>query len=198
MAPKSSQLSETRTRLLQAAEELTTLHGPARLSLDAVAAQAGVSKGGLLYHFPSKNHLLRGMVQAHVDLMRSEMAARVPGGLRGPGTAQQKALAYLGLMRDLLLTKSSAPTGLLAAILEDADMVESLDEFRREVEQAFDGAAADGRKSRLIYLALEGINFGCITRQMEALDRAHYLEALEDLELILSAYDCPQIPDFSA
>ncbi|PTE20023.1 TetR/AcrR family transcriptional regulator, partial [Cereibacter changlensis JA139] len=42
----------TRRRLLDAADQLSRTVGPARLSLEAVAAEAGVSKGGLLYHFP--------------------------------------------------------------------------------------------------------------------------------------------------
>ena len=47
-----------RAKVLQAAEELAVEVGPANLSLDAVAARAGVAKGGLLYHFPTKAHLV--------------------------------------------------------------------------------------------------------------------------------------------
>ncbi|MEL6342177.1 MAG: TetR/AcrR family transcriptional regulator [Myxococcota bacterium] len=40
---------------------------PGRLTLDAVAAAAGVSKGGLLYHFPDRDRLLRALVARLVD-----------------------------------------------------------------------------------------------------------------------------------
>jgi AcrR family transcriptional regulator len=52
----------SRERILEAAYAVAERSGVAALTLDAVAAEAGVSKGGLLYHFPSKEALLSGMV----------------------------------------------------------------------------------------------------------------------------------------
>lgn len=37
------------------------------LTLDAIAKKAQVSKGGLLYHFPSKDALVRGLLEHHMD-----------------------------------------------------------------------------------------------------------------------------------
>ena len=54
--------TSARERLLEAACAVAERSGVAALTLDAVAAEAGVSKGGLLYHFPSKEALLSGMV----------------------------------------------------------------------------------------------------------------------------------------
>lgn len=40
--------------------------------MDAVAAEAGISKGGLLYHFPSKDALWRELLQkCHEDFIRN-------------------------------------------------------------------------------------------------------------------------------
>ncbi len=50
-------------KLLDAAEAVVARSGVGNLTLDAVAAEAGVSKGGLLHHFPSKDHLVRAMVE---------------------------------------------------------------------------------------------------------------------------------------
>jgi AcrR family transcriptional regulator len=55
--------SDTRVKLLDAAVAVVRRDGAQSLTLDAVAAQAGVSKGGLLYHFKSKRQLLDGMVE---------------------------------------------------------------------------------------------------------------------------------------
>jgi AcrR family transcriptional regulator len=52
--------SGTRERLLEAAEWLTLRDGVAKMTLDAVSREAGVSKGGLLYHFPTKDALIGG------------------------------------------------------------------------------------------------------------------------------------------
>ncbi len=54
-----------REAILRAAEAVVVEAGLVHLTLEAVAAKAGVSKGGLLYHFPSKEALLQGMV-AHL------------------------------------------------------------------------------------------------------------------------------------
>jgi AcrR family transcriptional regulator len=66
---------DTRRRLLDAAVAIIRREGPAALTLDAVAEQAGVSKGGLLYHFNSKRELLDAMVAGWLDEFDSEIAA---------------------------------------------------------------------------------------------------------------------------
>lgn len=54
--------SQTRDRLLDAVQTLLLDGGPATVTLEAVAADAGVSKGGLLYHFRTKDALLEGLL----------------------------------------------------------------------------------------------------------------------------------------
>ena len=58
---------DTRGRLLEAAGAVIRREGAQALTLDAVAAEAGVSKGGLLYHFASKRELLDGLVGRWLD-----------------------------------------------------------------------------------------------------------------------------------
>lgn len=48
--------------ILDAAEAVVSNSGAAHMTLDAVAERAGVSKGGLLYNFPSKEKLLMAML----------------------------------------------------------------------------------------------------------------------------------------
>jgi AcrR family transcriptional regulator len=52
----------TRDRVLDAFEKLLVSVGSRSATLDAVAAEAKVSKGGLLYHFHSKDELVDGML----------------------------------------------------------------------------------------------------------------------------------------
>ena len=56
-----------RDLLLAAANQIVLEQGAAQLTLDAVASDAGVSKGGLLYHFPSKEALISGMIEHAID-----------------------------------------------------------------------------------------------------------------------------------
>lgn len=54
---------QTRERLLEAATRIIMTRGAMQLTLDLVAEEAGVSKGGLLHHFPTKNKLIIGLMQ---------------------------------------------------------------------------------------------------------------------------------------
>jgi len=60
---KSRSRSIQPSLLLAAANKVVVDRGVDALTLDAVACQAGVSKGGLLHHFPSKEALITAMVQ---------------------------------------------------------------------------------------------------------------------------------------
>lgn len=53
----------SRDRILDAYQDILLEHGPAAVTLEAVATRAGVSKGGLLYHFGSKDALVDGLTE---------------------------------------------------------------------------------------------------------------------------------------
>ncbi|AYY15520.1 TetR/AcrR family transcriptional regulator [Actinobacteria bacterium YIM 96077] len=59
---------------LDALQTILTEDGMHAVTLDAVAAAAGVSKGGLLYHFPSKEAMLDAFVQRMCDTAEAEFA----------------------------------------------------------------------------------------------------------------------------
>ena len=52
----------TRRSVLEAAAELVAQDGAAKLTLDAVAERVGLSKGGILHHFATKDSLIAAMV----------------------------------------------------------------------------------------------------------------------------------------
>ncbi|MGZ0043124.1 TetR/AcrR family transcriptional regulator [Paenibacillus ottowii] len=52
-----------RNQILAAASSIVNTHGAEKLTLEAVAKEAGVSKGGLLYHFPNKQALVDTMME---------------------------------------------------------------------------------------------------------------------------------------
>ncbi|MCO7642836.1 TetR/AcrR family transcriptional regulator [Pseudomonas sp. S 311-6] len=58
---------DTRVAIIRAAENISKTQGIAKLTLDQVAKDAGISKGGLLYHFPNKNALIEGMLQYSLE-----------------------------------------------------------------------------------------------------------------------------------
>jgi AcrR family transcriptional regulator len=63
----------THDSILTAAQDVLHQHGVRGLTLDKVARQAGVSKGGLIHHFPSKDALLLAMLNCVFEDMTIQM-----------------------------------------------------------------------------------------------------------------------------
>jgi len=67
--------------ILDAAEAIVIQSGAAHMTLDAVAKEAGVSKGGLMYNFPTKEALLQAMIDRmveHFEELREEVQKEFP------------------------------------------------------------------------------------------------------------------------
>jgi AcrR family transcriptional regulator len=105
---------DTRAKLLDAASTVIRRDGPQALTLDAVAAQAGVSKGGLLYHFASKRDLLDALVGRWLDEFQRDIDAGGPGFMAGYIRASDGAKAEEAGMLAALV----AEPGVLAAVRE--------------------------------------------------------------------------------
>jgi len=62
-----------RARLLECAARLIVDQGLPSLTLENVAREAGVSKGGLLHHYPGKNALIDGLFEEVVDWFEGQV-----------------------------------------------------------------------------------------------------------------------------
>lgn len=71
-----------RERVLDAFEGIVISEGERGATLDATARAAGVSKGGLLYHFASKEDLTAGLLARLEELTTADLAqmAQAPDG----------------------------------------------------------------------------------------------------------------------
>jgi len=154
--PRTRNPSATRQRLLDAAGELACDEGASSLSLDAVAARAGVSKGGLLYHFPTKNALLRALVAEHVARIRAELESRAPGALSGTAQALPAARCYLEVLYNEVCNPPAGASGIFAAMLEDPAFMQPVLAFRSELRALF-ARCPDPRRAAIVFLACEGM-----------------------------------------
>ncbi|PRY38983.1 TetR/AcrR family transcriptional regulator [Umezawaea tangerina] len=145
---------DTRRALLDAAGVCIRARGAAA-TLDHIAKQAGVSKGGLLHHFATKDDLVRALAQDLFDRFRADVTAAVDHGDLAPGRLTR---AYIrvsaALSRDPDTFHDLGPLiGHLAAIPEITDLAHA-DTRRWRDDLADDGlpphitalvtAAADG------------------------------------------------------
>jgi AcrR family transcriptional regulator len=81
--------TDTRDRILAALRDLLATGGTDAATLENVAAEAGVSKGGLLYHFPSKQDLFHGLLAQTRESVAAEL-----GGLTSGDDVVRRFLEY--------------------------------------------------------------------------------------------------------
>ncbi|RAI60888.1 TetR/AcrR family transcriptional regulator [Roseicella frigidaeris] len=86
--------TDSRTRILDAAEAIVRSRGVSALTLEAAARGAGVSKGGLLYHFASKEALLTGLLGRMAEWMQHDFEATVASQPEGPGRVARAMMAW--------------------------------------------------------------------------------------------------------
>ena len=150
--------NDTRDRILNAAEVRLLSVGPSGLVLGSVAEDAGVSKGGLLYHFSSKEALVAGLCERMLDRFDRTLA-----DVRDADGVQTGAFlrAYLAstVSEDGRPADNSAQlmAGLLATLGRDSTHMEAIrDRFAKWHESlAHDGI--DETTSVIVRLAADGL-----------------------------------------
>ena len=135
---QAARRARTRNALLRAAASGFASGGYDGVSLDAIAALAGLSKGAVYAHFGTKLDLylaVAGEVLAEAD----DRNRRVCAALAGGQPATLAAGAYFALANDE--THASLVTGLWQMATHEARVRESLDDYRRRRLVEFSSAA---------------------------------------------------------
>jgi AcrR family transcriptional regulator len=145
------QKTKSRERILAAAAELARNAGPGSLSLDAIAHLAGVSKGGLLYNFPSKAKLLQGLVQKHLDEME---AALDDAAARG----EPLLTAYMRMIEETSRQEKAPAAWIFSAVAEDPEFLEPIKRFRQRLFLRLRAEAEDLGGLLVAFFAMEGLH----------------------------------------
>lgn len=145
----------SRERILKAASELVREVGANNISLDAVAERAGISKGGLLYNFPTKVELLRAIVASHVERLEEQVAEAQKNRAGSPN-----ALIHAVIESSCLAGaagRAAKPSGILAAIAQDPQLLDPVREHTRRLMQEIRRTSRDPDRALIALLALEGL-----------------------------------------
>lgn len=144
-------------KVLDAAETVLIERSAAAFTLDAVAAQARVSKGGLMYHFPSKEALLTALVARAVAAVDEALSAAAASTIPGAFTR-----AYLDIT---IPAASSTPdaagrdslvAALAAAIALDPQLLTPLREAYRGWQERLENDGLDPAAATTVRLAVDG------------------------------------------
>lgn len=74
---RKKQPEQVRAQLIDNAKRLALQGGLAAVSVEAVATAAGVTKGGLFHHFPSKQALIDAVFQHLLEEFEADLQARM-------------------------------------------------------------------------------------------------------------------------
>jgi len=95
-------MSSARDRILDAYEDLLAVEGERYATVEAVASRAGVSKGGVLYHFPSKDRMAGALCDRLAALAALDAAA-MRTSPEGPARYYVRSSHYVGTPLDRAL-----------------------------------------------------------------------------------------------
>jgi AcrR family transcriptional regulator len=151
--------SPARDRILEAAEKVVGDIGAARMTLDVVAQAAGVSKGGLLYHFPSKESLLGALAKRYVDGM-DQVIEEAKGSLGEGDSSRDLKACILGLLnREPPARAAGMGAALMATAANDLTLLEvirvKIADYTREMAES----DADFSRAAVVCLAVDGLMF---------------------------------------
>lgn len=144
----------SREALLDAAEEVVLELGGSRMTLEAVAKKAGVSKGCLFYYFATKEALLQAMLirQAErVANMATDQHAQLPEG------PKREIRAYIQGLCGGNRKDKRIGTALLAAIAYDLQLLAPIQDIYRKSIEGIQSPDIRPERTAVISLAVSGL-----------------------------------------
>ena len=152
----TSRTARTRELAIQAAIAVLTRDGPNRLTIDAIARESGISKGGVLHHFPSKQEILKALVEyqmAGFVVFCDEYIAQLP-----PNNQEVTMHTSIALCKHSEAEGESIFIALLAGLSENRNLLEQFSIAAQATVERMRAEAEDPDLSLLRWVAAIGIN----------------------------------------
>ena len=143
---------KTRERIRAAAQALVAEQGSANLTLEAVAKGAGISKGGLLYHYANKQALLEGMLE---DLLAKREALFLSNVANHNSRDQLQSMIEAEF--SLTAAERATANAILAAGAEDPQLLDPARDYFKLLFAHIDTASDDTASAMTVVLALQGM-----------------------------------------
>jgi AcrR family transcriptional regulator len=180
--------AQTRAIILEACRQILRRDGMSHLTLEMVARQAGLSKGGLLYHYPTKESLVEALVEFHNDQFEHRLQTFLEKESGQPGAwLRAYALAAVEQIRDPENTNLYA--GLFAAEEKFAGANELMRRRYVDWQQQVDASGLDPAWATLVRLTIDGLWFSQM-HQYGPPDEAQR-QAIVDMILAMTTHSGP-------
>ncbi|HDR29410.1 TetR/AcrR family transcriptional regulator [Rhodovulum sp.] len=140
-------------RILAAARTIAVRDGVARVSIEAIAREAGLSKGGVLHNFPTKRVLMEAMLEEMLEEHRALHANL-------PETEPRSTLRqHLLTLRSFSRSDSDLSMAILAVAAVEPDLLEPLRNVLKTDLAIIGSETNDPTTARILFFALQGIRF---------------------------------------
>ncbi len=139
--------------VLDAAENMVIEGGVQNFTMEAVAKRAGISKGGLLYIYPTKDQLILAMLDREVGRFSAEVKKNSEAHTNDKHAS---LLGYLATARAEDVSIANKAANMMAALIHAPAMLEPARLFYFKMLGQFDTQSIESRRGRLAYLAVEG------------------------------------------
>jgi len=150
----------SRNVALDAALIIIARDGPGRLTLDAIARESGLSKGGVMHQFRTKEGVLKALLErqmAHFGEFSTRYRAKA-----GAQSANPELATELATVREAANAPNSAALALLAAMVESPDLMALPRESDLKNIAAIRAEAADPDLAMLRWAAARGLLLGAL------------------------------------
>jgi AcrR family transcriptional regulator len=169
----------TRDAAVAAALAIVTREGAAKLTIDAIARESGVSKGGVLHHFRTKEAVLKALFEHQIDkgtALYQSLLESMP-----PQQPEPHLAAQIAAFRTAVSHPKSATFAIATALADAPDLVAGIKENDAKrvaivKAEASDPTIALVRWSAAMGLALSEILGICPVSELERERLFDYLQ----------------------
>ncbi|WP_068087820.1 TetR/AcrR family transcriptional regulator [Polycladidibacter stylochi] len=151
----SNRSARTRERILEAAVNYID-EGGTSFSLDEIARLASISKGGLLYNFPTKNALIKAIIEYYINDLEQGVAD-AEAELADDPYPNKLARALLIGIKQRVSCKEQVHSGILVAIGEDNSLLDAMRRFNQNLYSRILEESENPELASLVYMAIEGV-----------------------------------------
>ncbi|MBB5172333.1 TetR/AcrR family transcriptional regulator [Texcoconibacillus texcoconensis] len=142
------------TDILEAASRIVQHKGVFSLTLEATAKEAGISKGGLLYHFPTKEVLVEGMVDHLIDSYKKGITELMEQDEMETGKWTRSIIKET---YSQTYDNEDMNAGLLAALAMNPELLNNVRNRYKEWQEQLDIDGIDTTKATILRLAIDGL-----------------------------------------
>ena len=170
---------KARQVILDAARHIVREHGAGKLTYEELVQQSGITRGGITYHFPTKDALLRELIDRDIVQWR-ELEEQLKPEMENEAAAELIAFirSHSGHDED----HRRFVTGMLSAATLDRSLLDTVREYRTERRAKLEWTEQQ-LMQQLLRLAAEGLfwseTIGC--QELPANVRQRIVSKMEQL-----------------